>query len=67
MIRLGVEEVWLPKPRGKGGVPFNIPADSQSWVSFDAVTSSVWLIDGGSVTIIKGVPNGGLSSHVVYA
>ena len=43
----------FPKPRGEGGVPFNIPADRQSWVSFDAVTSSVRLIDRGSVTVFQ--------------
>jgi hypothetical protein len=54
----------FPKPRGEGGVPFNVPTDRQSWVSFDAVTSSVRLIDRG---FSYGVPNSGLSSSVVYA
>ena len=55
---------YQAKPRGEGGVPFNVPTDRQSWVSFDAVTSSVRLIDRG---FSYDVPNSGLSSSVVYA
>ena len=54
----------FPKPRGEGGVPFNIPADRQSWVSFDAATSLVWLTDRG---FSYGVLNSGRSSPVIYA
>ena len=31
VIRLGVEEAWLPQTTCRGACRFNVPADRQSW------------------------------------